>query len=166
MSHCSCIGTYTPSSSCPATGTCFRLGNILVAECDSNLLPCGGIGVVDFTCFNMPCVLPNTLEFQVVSNSRPDLITITSINSGGLTLATTLAAKGGEYVTIEFFGQCKGVNCDTLSDYGSVTIYIKDVCRDVLCKPYQICNPCTLTCLDVPHEISVDPGPQEIYIQA
>jgi 23S rRNA U2552 (ribose-2'-O)-methylase RlmE/FtsJ len=166
MSHCTCIGTYTPSSPCTSSSTCFRLGNILVAECDSNLLPCGGVATVNFDCFKMPCVAPNYLEFKVTSNSRPDLIRVVNITSSEITLATTVDAKGGEFVTIEFYGQCTGLNCDTLSDYGSVTIYIKNVCRDILCESYQVCDPCTKLCVDVPPEISVDPGPQEIFIQS
>lgn len=161
---CTCVGNYTPGTPCPTKTDCFRLGHILVAECDS-VGPCGNTGFVPFDCFNIDCDSPDILSFKVYSNSRPDLITVNAINSSGLTFTTSNTAVGNERVEITIYGQCKG-ECNFKSDYGSVVIYIKNVCKGVLCESYQKCDPCTQVCVNVDPEISIDPGPTEIFIQS
>jgi len=146
---CSCIYSCTPCTTC-TTSTCMRLGNIVVEECNS-VGPCGQVGSVSFTCFQYNCT--NIPTFSVYSISDPSLISVVSIDAGGLVFQTSNSAIGGERVEIVFHASCDG--CTGKSDYGSVVIYIQNMCKGITCPAGQVCQPCTGLCAPGSSDLNV-----------
>ena len=149
---CSCVGTHTLPPVTPSCkpNKCMQLGHILIEECNS-VGPCGNIGTIDLSCYKYTCDNP---EIKVYSNSHPELIEVVNITKSTFTFKTTSLAKGGERVQFTIFAKCKG-DCLVLSDYSTITIYIKDLCRHNKCTSTQKCNKCTGVCEELDPEILI-----------
>lgn len=154
---CSCVGSYTPSTP-TSSSTCLTLGNIVISECES-AVPCGGTGTIAFDCFDYNC--ESTPAFVVYSNSRPDLLTVTDITSTGLDFQTSMSAVGGERVEILFYATC-GTACGGSSAYGSVVLYIRNLCKNVVCEQGYSCTPCTGICNPTAPEVQINNSPEII----
>lgn len=155
---CSCVGNYTPSSSSTSTSDCLLLGTIVIANCDS-AAPCGATGTVSFECFDYECETPPS--FVVTYNSRPDILTVTDISSTGLDYQTSMTAVGDERVEITFYATC-GSACGGSSAYGTVIIYIKNLCRGIVCQQGYSCAACTGLCVPTAPEVQVNNSPEII----
>jgi len=143
------LGTYTPSTStCSTTCKCLDLGAITVFP-DDGVAPCGQSGVVSFTdCFDF-CPCDNEVATMSVQDITPeDVITVNSISQSGLTYTTSDDAEPNQKVTITVKAVCasKTTAGVTLGDYTTITIYIKDLCKGVLCDSGETCNKCTGEC--------------------
>lgn len=139
---CSCV-TYIPPVLPPNNPDCFRLGTMLLDQCN-NAGPCGDTATIPFTCFNINCT--GTLSFSVYSISDPTKIIVNSIGAGGLTYTTTNNAYPNDRIEIVVYGVCDNGPCDILSDYGTIVIYIKDKCKGVVCPASWSCDYCTGLC--------------------
>lgn len=139
---CSCV-TLIPPIIVTDPGPCFRLGTMLLDQCN-NAGPCGDTATIDFTCFNINC--PGTFNIEVYKISDPTKIIINSIGVGGLTYTTTNNAFPNDRIEITLYATCKNSNCDILSDYGTIIIYIKDKCKGVICPTGFSCDYCTGLC--------------------
>lgn len=152
---CSCLGNTTTSTP-TSTSDCLTLGNIIISQCDS-AAPCGASGSITFDCFDYNC--ETTPTFVVYSNSRPDLITVTDITADGLDFTTSMTAVGGERVEIVFYATC-GDSCSGSSAYGSLVLYIKNLCKGVACGAGYTCAPCTGLCVPTDPEIQIINSPE------
>jgi hypothetical protein len=147
---CSCVGTYTPpSDDCSTTCKCLSLGYITVWP-DDGVGPCEKNGTVSFSCFDYCACENDTATLTVVDIVPAGILNVTSINAAGLAYTTTDEAEAYDKVEITIKGACiaekDGVT--KLGDYTVVTIFIKDLCKDVLCETGETCNKCTGECED------------------
>ena len=148
---CSCLGTYTPPTSpCVTTCECVELGSITVFP-DDGVAPCGQSGVVSFTdCFDFCACENKVATLSVVDVTPTGIITINSINQSGLTYTTTNDAEANQRVSVTVKAICDSASTvgQQLGDYTTITIYIKDMCKNVVCGVGQTCNKCTGVCED------------------
>lgn len=152
---CSCVGNTTVTTT-TTTSDCLTLGNIIISQCDS-AAPCGASGSITFDCFDYNC--EDVPVFTVYSNSRPDLITVTGISADGIDFTTSSDAVGGERVEITFHATC-GSACEGSSDYGTLVLYIKNLCKGVACGPGYTCAPCTGLCVPTDPEVQIINTPE------
>ncbi len=151
-SCCNCFGNSVTLNNCPSTpptsrcGDCLTLGRILVG-CENSIAPCATEDTltIPFDCFCIPCETP---QFKILNESEIEHVEVVSINGDGLTIQPTGTGKANSKVEIRFKAICAD-DCNTLSDYGSVVIYLKDICKGVLCGDGEQCNDCTGDCDDI-----------------
>jgi len=157
LSCCTCFGnsvtlnycpTATPKSKC---GDCLTLGRILVG-CENSIAPCATEDTltIPFDCFCIPC---NTPQFKILNTSEIQHVMVESISKEGITIRPTGTGKANSKVEIRFKAVCED-DCNTLSDFGSVVIYLKDICKGVLCGEGEVCNDCNGECEDVLIDLS------------
>jgi len=148
MSCCRCFGNSVTLNGCGSTpttgcGDCLTLGHITVG-CENSIAPCDTENTlkIPFDCFCFPCETP---LFKITNLSSIQYATVVSIDKTGITIQPD--GTGGAYskVFITFFATCPD-GCDTTSDFGSVSIYLKDVCDGVICDDGYTCNDCTADC--------------------
>lgn len=148
---CPCVGTYTPNDDCPSSSCdCLNLGYITVFP-DDGVGPCGQAGTVSFTdCFDFCACENEVATLTVVDVSAPDSITINSVNQSGLTYTTTSEANAYDKITVVLKGTCTSKDDEDLQlgDYTVITIYIKDLCKNVVCGAGETCDKCTGECED------------------
>ena len=148
---CSCIPTYNPPEPCcpgPDTCDCLNLGAITVFP-DDSAGPCGATGTVSFTdCFDFCACLNDVATMSVVDIYPTGLLTVNSITQSGLSFTTTSLADANDEITITVKAVCESEETDgvMLGDYTTITIYIKDLCKNVLCDSGETCNKCDGTC--------------------
>ncbi len=148
---CSCIPTYNPPEPCcpdPATCDCLNLGAITVFP-DDGVGPCGLVGIVSFTdCFDFCACLNDVATMSVVDIYPEGLLTVNSITQSGLTYTTTSLADANDEITITIKATCTSEETSTvqLGDYTTITIYIKDLCKNINCTAGETCNKCDGTC--------------------
>lgn len=158
---CNCFGnsvSVNNNCSTPTTskcGDCFNLGHILVG-CDNSIAPCDTTSTlkIPFDCFCIPCDAP---QFKITNLKNIKGVTIESIDKTGITVRPDGTGDPRTPVRIEFFGACFD-GCDTKSDFGSVSLYFKDLCKGVLCDEYYTCDKCTGNCLPIPPEVLMVPN--------
>lgn len=147
---CNCFGnSLTLNNNCnptpppPTCGDCLRLGHIMVG-CDNSIAPCDTESTlkVPFDCFCFPCTTPT---FKITNISSIKYATVVSIDKTGITIQPDGTGGPNDKVYIEFLAVCSD-GCDTKSDYGSVSIYLKDICKGVVCSDGYKCNGCTGEC--------------------
>lgn len=158
-SCCTCFGnTVTlnpcnnPTSGC---GDCLTLGHIVVG-CENSIAPCDVENTlkVPFDCFCFPCQTP---EFKILNTNSIKYATVVSIDKTGLVIRPDGTGVANSKVEVNFKAKC-GEGCDVKTDYGSVTIYLKDLCKGAFCGDSEICNECTGECDDVPGDLSTSGG--------
>jgi hypothetical protein len=71
-----------------------------------------------------------------------------SIDKTGVTIQPDGTGVANSKVEIAFKAVCED-GCETKTDYGSVSIYLKDICKGVLCGDGERCNQCTGDCDDI-----------------
>jgi hypothetical protein len=151
-SCCTCFGNSVALNYCPSStptsrcGDCLTLGRILVG-CENSIAPCATTDTltIPFDCFCFPCENP---QFKVINESEIEHLTVLSITKDGLVVKPTGTGRANSKVEIRFKAICAD-DCNTLSDYGSVVIYLKDICKGILCGDGEVCNDCTGNCDDV-----------------
>jgi hypothetical protein len=150
---CSCIPTYNPPEPCcpgpPSTCDCLNLGAITVFP-DDSVGPCGATtGTVSFTdCFDYCACLNDVATLTVVDIYPEGLLVVNTINQSGLTFTPTELANANDEITITIKALCESEETDDLilGDYTTVTIFIKDLCKNTLCGSGEACNKCDGTC--------------------
>ena len=163
-SCCSCFGNSvslnnncsTPTSS--GCGDCLQLGRIIVG-CANSIAPCDTENTlkVPFDCFCFPCTTPT---FKILNESSIEFATVVSIDKTGITIQPDGTGVANSKVNIEFMASCDAGTCDAKTDYGSVAIFLKDICEGVLCGDGERCNECSGDCEDVLIDLSGQkPGP-------
>lgn len=148
-SCCNCFGnSFSLNNSCSTTtttgcGDCLQLGHILVG-CDNSIAPCDTESTlkVPFDCFCFPCTTP---QFKILNPTSIQYATVESIDKTGITIRPDGTGGANSKVEISFFALCDD-GCDTTSDFGSVSIYLKDICKGVLCDDGETCNQCSGEC--------------------
>ena len=155
-SCCKCFGnTFTPNNNCNVTpnkcGDCLSLGHILVG-CENSIAPCDTTNTlkIPFDCFCFPCDNP---VFKVTNTSSIKYATVVSIDKTGITIKPDGTGRANSKVYIEFMAMCSD-GCDVKSDYGSVSIYLKDLCKGVICPDGLSCNECTGICNIIDNDLS------------
>lgn len=156
VSCCSCFGNTVTLNNCTnptptPCGGCLTLGRIVVG-CENSIAPCDTSSTlkVPFDCFCFPCTTP---KFKILNQSSIKYATVVSIDKTGVTIRPDGTGVANSKVEIAFKAVCED-DCDTKSDYGSVVIYLKDVCKGVLCTDTQECNQCTGNCDEVTIDLS------------
>jgi len=145
---CTCFGDIIKNSS-PCTEIvppgkvpkCMSLGHITADQCDQKVGPCDQEVKIPFDCFDFPCDEP---VFKIVKES--EYADILSIDKTGITIKTNGTGKAYDKVYIEFYAVCKIDDCHVYSDYGSISLYISDMCNGVLCGDNEVCNECNGNC--------------------
>lgn len=151
--HCSCVGTYTPPpdscTNCTTDCTCLNLGHITVWP-DNSVGPCGQTGSVAFDCFDLCACQNEAATFTVIDITPPNILTVNSVTTAGLSFTTTSEAEAYDKVEITLKAHCQYVDDPTvrLGDYTTVTIFIKDLCKDVICGEGESCDKCDGLCAD------------------
>ncbi len=156
-SCCNCFGnSLTLNNNCNPTSTsecggCLTLGHIMVG-CENSIAPCDTESTlkVPFDCFCFPCDNP---QFKITNLSKIKYATVVSIDKTGVTIQPDGTGKANSKVEIEFFAMCSD-GCDVKSDYGSVSIYLRDICKGVICEDGYKCNDCTGDCDQVTIDLS------------
>lgn len=147
---CSCTGTYTPpNDNCPSTCKCLSLGYITVWP-DSGVGPCELTGTVSFSCFDYCACENDTATFTVVDIVPAGILTVNSITASGLSYTTTDEAEAYDKVEITVKATCTAESdgVTKLGDYTVITIFIKDLCKDVVCGEGESCAKCSGECED------------------
>lgn len=146
---CICTVSYTAPAPCPSDSNCLTLGHIL-AQGEADLDPCSGNGSVSFDCYDYTACGVTNPTFTVISNSHEGLLNVLTIDYTGLTFETTDESLAGAVVTILI-----RAICGEYGAYGTVTITVPDPCVGLVC-PGQVCDPCTVTCVDEEIDIIVE----------
>lgn len=155
-SCCKCFGnTFTPNNNCvtkSSCGDCLSLGHILVG-CENSIAPCDTNSTlkIPFDCFCFPCDNP---QFKITNSSSIKYATVVSIDKTGVTIKPDGTGAANSKVYIEFMAMCSD-GCDVKSDFGSVSIYLKDLCKGVICEDGYKCNECTGVCDFFENDLSV-----------
>ncbi len=151
VSCCSCFGNSVTLNNCTnptstGCGDCLTLGRILVG-CENSIAPCDTSSTlkIPFDCFCFPCTTPT---FKILNQSSIKYATVVSIDKTGVTIQPDGTGVANSKVEIAFKAVC-GEDCETKTDYGSVVIYLKDICKGVLCGDGEKCNECTGDCDDI-----------------
>ncbi len=120
--------------------------------CDNSIAPCDTESTlkVPFDCFCFPCANPT---FKITNTSSIKYAEVVSIDKTGITIQPDGTGKANDKVYIEFLAVCSD-GCDTKSDYGSVSIYLKDICKGVVCNDGYKCNDCTGDCDQITIDLS------------
>ena len=157
-SCCNCFGNSvslnnncgTPTSS--GCGDCLQLGHILVG-CANSIAPCdtGSTLKIPFDCFCFPCTTP---VFKILNEASIQYATVVSIDKTGITIRPDGTGGANSKVSINFFAACDEGTCDVTSDFGSVSIYLKDICEGVPCADGERCNDCSGLCEDITIDLS------------
>ena len=148
VSCCSCFGNTVTLNNCTnptptKCGGCLTLGRIIVG-CENSIAPCDTESTlkIPFDCFCFPCTTPN---FKILNQSSIKYATIESIDKTGITIRPDGTGVANSKVEIAFKAVCED-DCETKADYGSVVIYLKDICKGILCGDGEVCNQCTGNC--------------------
>lgn len=162
-SCCNCFGNqFSQNNNCSTTvsgcGDCLKLGHILVG-CENSIAPCDTESTlkVPFDCFCFPCANP---QFKITNLSKINYATVVSIDKTGVTIQPDGTGHANSKVEIEFFAVCED-GCDTKSDFGSVSIYLKDICKGVICQDGYKCNDCSGDCVQVTMDVSAQKPTEE-----
>lgn len=153
---CFCLGKCTPNTSTSGTppcktGDCFELGTVVVS-CENSVGPCG-TGTTPFNCFQYPCENPT---FKITNKDEIKGLVVDTIDKDGITYTTDGTLEPYDKVEVNFKASCPASeDCDHKSDYGSVVIYIKDLCLGVDCPEDHYCDKCNGECVALEPEISV-----------
>lgn len=156
---CKCFGSYTPNKPTPCppptknTG-CISIGNILVKECDG-AAP-GQQGEVDITCFDFSGCGEADINFEILNIEGADNLLSYQFTPETFTYTLAETAIGGEKITITFRASCLTDNCGLLSDIGCITIFVKNLCKGVICGDCEECSYLTGLCEVVCPELIVD----------
>lgn len=154
-SCCKCFGNnFTPNNNCSTTkkcGDCLSLGHILVG-CRNSIAPCDVDNTlkIPFDCFCFPC---ENVSFKITNKSDIKYATVVSIDKTGLTIKPDGTGGANSKVHVEFLAMCSD-DCDSKSDFGSVTIYLKDLCKGVICEDGFACDECSGACNPVSNDLS------------
>lgn len=148
---CTCFGNSVTLNYCPSStptskcGDCLTLGRVLVG-CENSIAPCATEDTltIPFDCFCIPCDNP---QFKVTNSSEIEHLTVVSISADGLVVQPTGTGSANSKVEIRIKAVCSD-GCDTRSDFGEIVIFLKDICKGVLCDDNQTCNDCTGDCDD------------------
>lgn len=161
-SPCFCFGECTPNNpDTPCkTGKCFQLGTIVVS-CENSVGPCNQTGTIPFKCFCYPCENPT---FKITNLDQIKGLVVDSIDKDGVTVTTDGTLEPYDKVEICFKASCPTEDCDHKSDYGSVVIYIKDLCLGVDCATGSTCDKCNGECSEIAPEIEISNIKPEIKI--
>jgi hypothetical protein len=127
------------------------LGHIIVG-CENSIGPCDVNDTlkIPFDCFCFTCDNPS---FKITNSDSIKYATVVSIDKTGLTIKPDGTGTANSKVHVEFIATCKN-DCEVKSDHGSVSIYLKDLCKGVLCDSGLSCNPCTGECNVVSNDLS------------
>ena len=154
----SCFTSYTAnpvSITAPCGDDCIHLGTIVVA-CTDSVGPCSAQGTVPFDCFCIPCDNPT---FQILNTSSLQYLTVDSISKTGLVFTTNGVGTGNSKEEINIKVICKDADgCNIQSDYGTIVIYLKDLCAGVVCPTGEECDKCTGICGVSCVDVAVGPG--------
>lgn len=153
LSPCSCIGNCTgdPDPGPPTSCTCLDLGYITVYP-DDSVGPCEQTGTVSFTdCYDF-CACENENATLTVMNISPEnAVTVNSITTAGLSFTTNsdvVSAYDKVEITIKATCIADFDDTVTLGDFTTITIFIKDLCKGIICGDGQTCNKCSGECED------------------
>jgi len=146
---CSCVSTCNPSDPPVVTNNCdcLNLPYITVFP-DDSVGPCGQTGTVDFSdCFDF-CACEEEVAVLTVMDIDPPVLVVNSINTGGMSYTTTEDAEPYDKVEVTIKATCTDKDDEDvlIGDYTTITIWIKDLCKNVLCESGEICNKCTGEC--------------------
>lgn len=146
---CSCVSSCNPSDppDTPTSCDCLNLPYITVFP-DDSVGPCGQTGTVDFTdCFDF-CACENEVATITVMEISPEVLTVNSINTGGMSYTTTEEANAYDKVEIIIKASCTDKDDEnvTIADFTTITIWIKDLCKNVLCGAGESCDKCSGEC--------------------
>lgn len=160
QSCCKCFGNTVTINKCQNKSTkqcggCLTLGRIVVG-CENSIAPCAinDTLTIPFDCFCIPCENP---QFKITNSSDIKYVDVISIDKTGLKIKPDGTGKANSKVEIRFKAVCAD-DCNTLSDYGSVVIYLKDICKGVLCGDGELCNDCNGECEEVLIDLSNKPS--------
>lgn len=149
VNPCSCVGTYTPpNDNCSTSCKCVSLGYITVWP-DNGVGPCSKTGTVSFSCFDFCACENEEATLSVVDITPAGILTVNSITQSGLSYTTTDDAEAYDKVEITIKATCTSEDDPTvkLGDYTVITIFIKDLCKDILCDSGEYCEKCGGTCV-------------------
>src|SRR4029078_9589483 len=148
---CSCVGNCVgdPDPGPPTNCTCLDLGYITVYP-DDSVGPCYQTGTVSFTdCYDFCACENENATLTVMSITPEDAVVVNTINTAGMSFTTNPdVVDAYDKVEIVIKAVCTADFDDTvqLGDFTTITIFIKDPCKNVICGSGEACDECSGDC--------------------